>query len=153
MGIRERWRQHRHAHVPEQAPTPATSEDDLNADIIPEQVYHDAALAFLNAQISTSDGLDGKASQALTVGSAGLPLTIALVNVARASGAGTTVVSLEVVPRELFVLALVFYLAILLLNLRLGQIGGFEFKPEMHDLRRNHLTQRRQPLAGRGLKG
>ncbi len=53
----------------------------------------------------------------------------------------------------LFVLALVFYLAILLLNLRLGQIGGFEFKLEMHDLRRNYLAQRRQPLAGRGLKG
>jgi hypothetical protein len=128
-------------------------ESDLDADIIPEQVYHDAALTFLNAQISASDGLDGKASQALTVGSAALPLTIALVSVARASGADAPVVSLEGAPRVLFVLALIFYLAILLLNLRLGLISAIEFKPEMHDLRRNYLAQRRQPLAGRGLRG
>jgi len=80
MGIRECWRRHRGAIDRERSPILATSGDDLDADIIPEQVYHDAALAFLNAQISASDGLDGKASQALTVGSAALPLTIALVN-------------------------------------------------------------------------
>lgn len=157
MGIRERWRQHRLGAEPAQvspanpALVPETS--DLDADIIPEQVYHDAALAFLSAQISSSDGLDGKASQALTVGSAALPLTIALVNVARASGSDTTVVSLQGVPLVLFIVALICYLAILLLNLRLGQVSWIEFKPEMHDLRRNYLLQRRQPLAGRGLKG
>ncbi len=103
--------------------------------------------------MSFSEGLDGKASQALTVGSAALPLTIVLVNVARASGSDTAVVSLEGVPLVLFIVALVCYLAILLLNLRPGLISAIEFKPEMHDLRRNYLLQRRQPLAGRGLKG
>lgn len=139
----------------DQAPEPVapSSGSDLDADIIPEEVYHDAALAFLNAQISSSDVLDGKASQALTVGSAALPLTIALVNVARATGTDTAVVSIEGVPGVLFVLALVFYLAILLLNLRLGQVSRIEFKPEMHDLKRNYQSQRRLPLAGRGLKG
>lgn len=118
-------------------PAPDLTGSDLDADTIPEQVYHDAALAFLDAQISASDGLDGKASQALTIGSAALPLTIALVSVARASGAGTPVVSLEGVPSVLFVLALVYYLAILILILRLGRISRIEFKPEMHALRSN----------------
>lgn len=89
----------------------------------------------------------------LAVGSAALPLTIALVSVARASGADAPVVLLEGAPHVLFVLALIFYRAILLLNLRLGLISAIEFKPEMHDLRRNYLAQRRQPLAGRGLRG
>ncbi len=143
MGIRERWRRHRGAIDREQSPILATSGDDLDADIIPEQVYHDAALAFVNAQISASDGLDGKASSALTLGSVALPLTIALVSVAHASGAGTAVVSLDGVPRVLFVLALVFYLAILLLNLRLGFIGGIQFEPAMDKLQRNYQVQRR----------
>ena len=153
MGIRDRWRRHRADTEPVISESTNLGASDLDADIIPEQVYHDAALAFLNAQISASDGLDSRASQALTVGSAALPLTIALVSVARANGTATDVVSLESVPRVLFVLALVFYLAILLLNLRLGRVSRIEFRPEMRDLRRNYLAERRQPLAGRGLKG
>lgn len=137
---------------PTSSPAAVPDESDLDADIIPEQVYHDAALTFLNAQISASDGLDGKASQALTVGSAALPLTIALVSVARASGADAPVVSLEGAPRVLFVLALVFYLAVLLLNLRLGFVGGIQFEPSMDELKGNYRSQRRQSLAGRGLK-
>ena len=153
MGIRDRWRRHRAATEPVIPEGTTLGASDLDADIIPEQVYHDAALTFLSAQMSFSEGLDGKASQALTVGSAALPLTIVLVNVARASGSDTAVVSLEEVPLVLFIEALVCYLAILLLNLRPGLISAIEFKPEMHDLRRNYLLQRRQPLAGQGLKG
>ena len=153
MGIRERWRRHRGDAEPVLSGSSGTGESDLDADIIPEQVYHDAALAFLSAQIRSSEALDSKASQALTVGSAALPLTIALVNVARATGSDTAVVSLAGVPLVLFIVALVCYLAILLLNLQLGLISAIEFKPEMHDLRRNYLLQRREPLAGRGLRG
>ncbi len=152
MSIRERWRRHRAETQPVLSVSPSTDDFDLDADIIPEQVYHDAALAFLSAQIRSSEGLDGKASQALTVGSAALPLTIALVNVARASGSDAAVVSLDGVPLVLFIVALVFYLAILLLNFRIGFVGVMQFEPAMDELRRNYRAQRRQPLAGRGLK-
>ncbi|HEV2527020.1 MAG TPA: hypothetical protein VGT61_01000 [Thermomicrobiales bacterium] len=151
-GLFERWRRGRSGGrrttlIAEAAPVEAPDPDQF-----PEQVYHDAALAFLSTQISASDALDSKASQALTVGSAALPLTIALVNVARSAGVGFTSLTLDVVPQVLFVLALVFYLSILVLNLRLGQVSRLEYRPDMMELRQTFLAERRHPLAGRSLQ-
>jgi hypothetical protein len=138
--------------------SPGWSTDDpgepprADDDILPEIVYHDAALAFLETQMSASDVLDGRAAQALTVGSAALPLTIALVNVARPAGSGDLSLSLTTVPTALFVVALLCYLAILGSYLRLGRISRLEYRPDMQSLRRNFLAQRTQDLGGRGLK-
>ena len=45
-----------------------------------EAVHHDAALQFLNVQVSTSDVLDARTWQIFTVASTVLPLTFALLN-------------------------------------------------------------------------
>ncbi len=151
-GLLERLRRRRRGGARSALAAVASTADSPEPDQFPEQVYHDAALAFLGTQISASDALDSKASQALTVGSAALPLTIALVNVARSAGMGFTPLTLDVVPQVLFVLALVFYLSILVLNLRLGQVSRLEYRPDMMELRQTFLAARRHPLAGRGLQ-
>lgn len=45
-----------------------------------EEVYHDAALQFLDLQIRTNEVLDARTYQIFTIGSTVLPLTFALLN-------------------------------------------------------------------------
>ncbi len=62
-----------------QRDTHATTESGPDGPSV-EQVYHDAALQFLNVQIRTNEVLDARTYQVFTIGSTVLPLTFALLN-------------------------------------------------------------------------
>lgn len=127
------------------------------SDLVPEEVFHDAAFAFLNAQISSSDVLDSRASQVLSVGTASLPLTIALVN-----ARGTTILDepfwdrpylqYDKLPIICFFVALAAYVWILHLSREIGRKSRIEFKPLMSTMSDAFLEMQTQPLGGRGLK-
>lgn len=126
--------------------------DDLGTDLIPEDVFHETVLTFLNAQISSSDVLDGKASQALGVGTASLPLTIALVNATGSDLAERPLWHWDRLPIALFALALLCYVLILVWNREIGRKPGIQFKPAMLATMTAYEETRTQPLGGRGLK-
>lgn len=156
MGAIQRWKQFRTddrvartKNTGRPPPTVDVSGDDTIPNIVPEQVYHDAALANLNTQVSSSDVLDNKASQSLTVGSAALPLTFALVN------AGRTILDepdLADWSIRFFIAAIAFYGLILVFNVVVSCMRGISFRPDIETLQRVLPDYLDDPLGGRVLK-
>lgn len=71
-----RWMQRQ---VEGQRHTPVASGSGSDGPSV-DEVYHDAALAFLDQQVHINEVLDGRALQVFTIGSTVLPLTFALLN-------------------------------------------------------------------------
>lgn len=96
-------------------------------NILPEDVYHDAARHFLDVQISTHDVHDTKTAQTFSVGSVVLPVTFALLNLG----------AREVPMYALWALglALVFYIALLVCAARASLFRGMEYRPNISTLR------------------
>ncbi len=117
-------------------------------------MYHDAAFALLSAQVGSNDALDGKASQALTIGSTALPLTFALLNLTR-SPADTNRLTLGTADTIFVTVAILFYLGIIACNVRISVLNnrGLEFRPKPGLLRDYVPSYAAKPYGGRALKG
>lgn len=96
---------------------------------MPEEVYREAARHFLDVQISTLDVLDNKTAQSFSVGSVALPVTFALLNL----GDG----EVPTVALWALVLALVFYVGLLISAAQASRIRGLEYRPNIQALRKH----------------
>lgn len=105
---------------------------------MPEEVYLDAARHFLDVQIDTSDVLDTKAWQSVSVGSVALPLTLAFLNLSNAD--------IPRVAESVLVFALVFYLGLLACAARASLVRGLEYRPNITTLRDHSQTYPVGPL-------
>lgn len=153
MGIRSRWnaiRSTERDREPEMIEG-GIDQSAIPADIPPEQVYHDAALTTLTAQLSSNDVLDGRASNSLTIGSTALPVTFTLLNLTRDPGAS---LNLGTVDTAFICLALVFYVAIIVINGAVSRLNnqGIKYGPDLATLRHHVPTYVSQPYGGRALK-
>ena len=109
-----------------------------------EEVYHDAALQFLNVQISTNDVLDARTWQAFSVASTVLPLTFALLNL---SG--------RVVPQEanwVLSAALAVYVLLILFASRANAQRLLEYPPNIEALGELVAPYRASLLGGSVLR-
>jgi hypothetical protein len=121
------WRQIEHRTRPPAPPTAAPGDD-----VTPEGVFLDAAVRFLDVQVSTNDVLDNKTANAVSVGSTVLPLTFGLLYV------GSTTV-----PRSAILclsLALTAYVALLGAALRASRISRLEYRPDLSTLEAHSRT-------------
>jgi len=118
--------------IPDQRSSDPESPDGDGTNLLPEEVYHDAAQHFLDVQISTHDLLDNKTSQTLSVGSVVLPVTFVLLNL---SSRDVPVVALWALG-----LALGSYIALLVCAGRAGLIRGVQYRPDIKTLR-NYSNQ------------
>jgi len=96
---------------------------------LPEQVYHDAARHYLDAQISSFNVLDTRSGQIFSVGSVALPLTFALLNL------GSNQVEIPRLAIWALEAGLVVYAWLLFCVVRAGLIGELEYRPDMSTLR------------------
>jgi hypothetical protein len=99
-------------------------------DLLPEQVYHDAARHFLDVQVSTADLLDTRAVQMFSVGSLVIPVTFALLNL------GSEQVEISTLARWCLSAAIVLYVAVLFCVIQASTlIRGLEYRPKLSKLR------------------
>ena len=73
-----RWKRRREVEAQRDEPVVVVAASSDGPSV--EEVYHDAALAFLDQQVRINEVLDGRALQVFTIGSTVLPLTFALLN-------------------------------------------------------------------------
>lgn len=170
MGMRSRWEAFRESvgvgesatdksvilHGPSKRVRPEATDDRIDqsaipADIPPEQVYHDAALTTLTAQLSSNDVLDGRVSNSLTVGSTALPVTFTLLNLTRDPGES---LSLGTADTIFICLALVFYVGIIVINGAVSRLNnqGIKYGPDLTTLKHHVPAYVAQPYGGRALK-
>jgi hypothetical protein len=98
----------------------------LESDETPERVLYDAAVRFLDLQISTNDVLDNKAANVFSVGSTILPVTFGLLTLAPYRIPHWSVVMLFV--------ALGAYIMLLLRAWRASVYRGLEYRPNIPTL-------------------
>ena len=137
--VLSRWRHRRPDEQPIAADmTPASDGASV------EEVYHDAALQFLNVQYSGNEVLDARTYQAFSIGSTVLPLTFALLNL-----------STRDVPAQaswFLGAALGVYLVVLICALRVSFVREFEYRPDIAILAEYTETLQGQPLGGQTMK-
>lgn len=91
------------------------------------EVFHDAAVRFLDVQITTDDTLDRQNATVISVGSAVLPVTVGLLGLSE-----------RVIPTEAAAtlsIALACYFLLLLCSWRGSRFRGLEFRPHLPTLR------------------
>lgn len=98
-------------------------------DPLPEQVYHDAARHFLDAQLTSFNLLDTRASQIFLVGSVALPLTFALLNL------GSNRVVIPTGAKWTLLAGLVVYLLLLICVFIAGTVRSLDYRPSISTLR------------------
>lgn len=134
-----RW-MNRHGTGQQNAPVMSSTSDGPSV----EEVYHDAALQFLNVQISTNGLLDARTYQVFMIGSTVLPLTFALLNLS----------TREVTDQANWFLggALGFYVIVLVCALRVSFVRELNYRPDISVLAEYTETFKGQPLAGQTMK-
>lgn len=105
-----------------------------------EEVYHDAALQFLNVQIATAEELDARTYQMFTIGSTVLPVTFALLNLA-----GDEAPS---VAGWMLGAALIVYLALIGCAIRATRQRRFDYRPNIATLASLIDSYRSVPQGG-----
>lgn len=105
-----------------------------------EEVYHDAALQFLNVQIATAEELDARTYQMFTIGSTVLPVTFALLNLAGDQA--------PPVAGWILGAALIFYLALIGCAVRATRQRRFDYRPNISTLASLVDSYRSVPQGG-----
>lgn len=137
-----RWRRRRPAEAQRDEPAVVVAAASDGPSV--EEVYHDAALQFLNVQVSTSDVLDARTWQIFTVASTVLPLTFALLNL-----------STDQAPAEAnwaLGAALVCYILLILFARQANAQRLLEFRPDIATLREQAEAFRNVTLGGTVLR-
>lgn len=116
------WMRKREPSIDEQDRQPPR--EPTSADI-----YHDAAIRFLDVQISTLDALDTKITQYLSASSLGLPVTVALFGAGFQRGR-----ELPDLSYWLIGVALGMYVLVLLFAALASRIRALEYRPDIATL-------------------
>ena len=119
-----RWKRRREAEEEQDEPAVLVTASSDGPSV--EEVYHDAALQFLNLQIRTNEVLDARTYQVFTIGSTVLPLTFALLNL-------TT----NEAPRSagwMLGAALIFYLLLIFCANRASRQRLLDYRPDVATL-------------------
>lgn len=106
-----------------------TIEFEEVTDPIPEQVYHDAARRYLDAQIDSFNLLDTRSAQIFSVGSVALPLTFALLNL------GSSRVDIPTGAKWILFAGLGIYLLLLICVFIAGTVRSLQYRPNITTLR------------------
>lgn len=104
-------------------------EFEEDTDPLPEQVYHDAARHFLDAQITSFNQLDTRSSQIFSVGSVALPLAFALLNL------GSGRVDIPNGAKWMLLAGLLIYLLLLICVFIAGTVRTLDYRPNIARLR------------------
>lgn len=124
------WLRHRGNVTSPELPGPeGIIEFEEDTDPLPEQVYHDAARHFLDAQITSFNLLDTRASQIFSVGSVALPLTFALLNL------GSNRVEIPTGAKWTLFAGLLVYLVLLICVFVAGTVRTLDYRPNIVTLR------------------
>lgn len=114
----------------EPAPAPAVETDVVEEQPHSAEVYRDAARHFLDVQISTSDTLDAKLTQYLSVASLALPVAVALLNFGAPAHR-----PVPGVVRWMLVAALIAYISVLVCAGLASRIRALDYRPDIHTLK------------------
>jgi hypothetical protein len=118
------------AETVEDLPGPEdTIEYEEDTDPLPEQVYHDAARHYLDAQLSSFDLLDTRSGQIFSVGSVALPLTFALLNL------GSNRVDIPTGAKWMLLAGLGVYILLLVCVFIAGTVRSLQYRPNIFALR------------------
>lgn len=131
-------------HTPSDV-APLRFRSDLSAvDLVPEEVYHDAAQSFPAAQTRSFDQLDNKVTQTFSAGILVLPITGALLNLSQVTLPDWAIRALIAA-----ILAFAFLIGLVILANRSRQL---EYRPSINTLGGYVDEYAAKPLGGRALK-
>ena len=91
------------------------------------QVFHDAAIKFLDVQVSTDDVLDARNVSVFSIATTVLRITIGLLNLRKTPPPHHAVIPLGI--------ALFFYFCLIIASLRASRIRGLQYRPDLPTMR------------------